>query len=104
MGLTIDLPSAGLLGISGATGNEIATNTNAVQNGIYVNPSSLSCTLTLPASMDVGGTVLVKTTGTGSIIVASSTNIDGSSSNVTISQNQFARFVYLSDSFGYVKT
>lgn len=103
MGLQIDLPSAGLLGISGATGGVISTNTNAVQNGIYILQSPGVVDLTLPATMDVGGTVLVKNLNIGTLRVLSTTNIDDSSSVVTISQNQVARFVYVSASFGYLK-
>lgn len=98
MGLQIDLPSAGLLGISGATGGVISTNTNAVQNGIYILQSPGVVDLTLPATMDVGGTVLVKNLNIGTLRVLSTTNIDDSSSVVTISQNQVARFVYVSAS------
>ena len=103
MGLQIDLPSAGLLGVSGATGGVISSNTNAVQNGIYILQLPGVVDLTLPATMDVGGTVLVKNLGSGTLRIVSSTNIDDSSSVVTISQNQSARFVYVSASFGYLK-
>jgi hypothetical protein len=103
MGLQIDLPSAGLLGVSGATGGVISSNTNAVQNGIYILQFPGVVDLTLPATMDAGGTVLVKNLGSGTLRVLSSTNIDDSSSVVVISQNQSARFVYVSASFGYLK-
>jgi len=103
MGLQIDLPSAGLLGVSGATGGVISSNTNAVQNGIYILQFPGVVDLTLPATMDAGGTVLVKNLGSGTLRVVSSTNIDDSSSVVIISQNQSARFVYVSASFGYLK-
>jgi hypothetical protein len=103
MGLQIDLPSAGLLGVSGATGGVISSNTNAVQNGIYILQFPGVVDLTLPATMDAGGTVLVKNLGSGTLRVVSSTNIDDSSSVVAISQNQSARFVYVSASFGYLK-
>jgi hypothetical protein len=104
MGLTIDLPSAGLLGISGATGGVITTATTAAQNGIYIIEGSNSLTLTLPATMDVGGTVLVKNTGTGTVTVTSTADIENSSSNVTMNtQNEFIRFVYISAAYGYLK-
>jgi len=103
MGLQIDLPSAGLLGVSGATGGVISSDTNAVQNGIYILQFPGVVDLTLPATMDAGGTVLVKNLGSGTLRVLSSTNIDDSSSVVVISQNQSARFVYVSASFGYLK-
>ena len=103
MGLQIDLPSAGLLGVSGATGGVISSNTNAVQNGIYIYQFPGVIDVTLPATMDEGGTVLVKNLGSGTLRIVSSTNIDDSSSVVTISQNQSARFVYVSASFGYLK-
>ena len=103
MGLQIDLPSAGLLGVSGATGGVISSDTNAVQNGIYILQFPGVVDLTLPATMDAGGTVLVKNLGSGTLRVVSSTNIDDSSSVVAISQGQSARFVYVSASFGYLK-
>ena len=104
MGLTIDLPSAGLLGISGATGGVITSNTNAVQNGIYIVEGATSLTLTLPSSIDVGGTILVKNTGTGTITVTSTADIENSASDVTMNtQNEFIRFVYVSADYGYLK-
>jgi hypothetical protein len=104
MGLRIDLPSAGLLGISGATGGVITGNTTAVQNGIYIIEGSNSLTITLPATFEVGGTVLVKNTGTGTVTITSSADIENSSSNVTMNtQNEFIRFVYVSAAYGYLK-
>jgi hypothetical protein len=104
MGLQIDLPSAGLLGVSGATGGVISSDTNAVQNGIYILQFPGVVDLTLPATMDAGGTVLVKNLGSGTLRVVSSTSIDGFSGvPVVVSQGQSARFVYVSASFGYLK-
>jgi hypothetical protein len=104
MGLTIDLPSAGLLGVTGATGGVIAVDTTAVQNGIYIIEGTTNLTLTLPTTIDVGGTILVKNTGTGTVTVTSAANIENSASNVTMNtQNEFIRFVYVSASYGYLK-
>ena len=104
MGLQIDLPSAGLLGVSGATGGVITSNTTAVQNGIYRIEVSNSLTITLPTTIDIGGTILVKNTGTGTVTITSSADIENSSSNVTMNtQHEFIRFVYVSAAYGYLK-
>lgn len=104
MGLTIDLPTAGLIGAAGSQGFIITGNTTAVENGIYIIQGSNSLTLTLPTTPSDGGTVLVKNTGTGTVTVSSSANIEGASSNVTMnSQNEFIRFVYINASYGYLK-
>ena len=102
MGLQIDLPTSGLLGINSASGGVITGNTTAVQGGVYIVEGSNSLTLTLPTTMEMGGTALVKNTGTGTI--TSAADIENSSSNVTMNtQNQFIRFVYISATYGYLK-
>ena len=104
MGLQIDLPTSGLLGINSAFGGVITGNTTAVQGGVYIVEGSNSLTLTLPTTMEMGGTALVKNTGTGTITVTSAADIENSSSNVTMNtQNQFIRFVYISAAYGYLK-
>lgn len=109
MGLTIDLPSAGLLGVSGATGGVITGNTTAVQNGIYIIEGSNSLTITLPTTIDIGGTILVKNTGTGTVTITSAAKIENSTSDVTMTPStghldeRLIRFVYVSATYGYLK-
>ncbi len=104
MGLTIDLPSAGLLGVSGAQGFIISSNTTAVANGIYIIQAASTLTLTLPATPNEGDTILVKNTGTGTVTVSSTASFEGSSGPVTMNtQNEFIRFVYINASYGYLK-
>ena len=109
MGLQIDLPSAGLLGVSGATGGVITSNTTAVQNGIYIIEGSNSLTITLPTTIDIGGTILVKNNGSGTVTVTSAANIENSSNNVVMAPSaghldeKLIRFVYVSASYGYLK-
>ena len=103
MGLEIDLPSAGLLGIYSATGGVITGNTTAVQNGVYVVQGTNSLTLTLPASMEQGGTVLLKNLGTGTVTIASAL-IEASNQSITVNNNQAVRLVYLNGTIGYLIT
>jgi len=103
MGLQIDLPSAGLLGVSTATGGVITGNTTAVQNGIYVVKGSNSLTLTLPATMEQGGTVLLKNLGTGTVTIASAL-VEASNQSITVNNNQAVRLVYLNSTVGYLIT
>ena len=102
MGLTIDLPSAGLLGISGAQAFEITTNTTMNINSIYVCKQAPSFTITLPTTIPIdGGTVLVKNVGSNNITVATA-DIEGTNQTTTIVQNQFIRFVYINATFGWL--
>lgn len=103
MGLQIDLPSAGLLGITSASGGIITGNTTAVQSGVYVVQGSNSLTLTLPASMEQGGTVLLKNLGTGTVTIAS-VLIEASNQSITVNNNQSVRLVYLNATIGYLIT
>ncbi len=104
MGLTIDMPVAGLLSPAGAQGFIITGNTTAVENGIYIIQGSSTLTLTLPTTPSQGSTILVKNTGTGTVTVSSAANIEGTSGNVTMNtQHEFIRFVYISASYGYLK-
>jgi len=102
MGLTIDLPSAGLLGIAGAQAFEITANTTMDINNIYVCKQATSFTVTLPTTIPVdGGTVLVKNVGTNATTVASTT-IEGTVQTHTLTQDQFVRFVYINATFGWL--
>tara|TARA_A200000159_G_C7261671_1_gene313365 strand:- start:20 stop:334 length:315 start_codon:yes stop_codon:yes gene_type:complete len=104
MGLTIDLPSAGLLGISGAQAFQISSNTTLVENGIYVLEGSNNFTITLPAAPSIdGATILVKRTGSATITVAA-VKIEGSVQSITITNNQPIRFTYVNAAIGYLIT
>ena len=102
MGLTIDLPTAGLLGISGAQAFEITSNTTMNINSIYVCKQAASITITLPTTIPTdGGTVLVKNVGSNAVTVASTT-IEGTVQTHTLTTNQFVRFVYINATFGWL--
>ena len=102
MGLTIDMPSAGLLGIAGALAFEITGNTTLQQNSIYVLKQASAFTITLPTSVTIAGTViLVKKIGTQTVTVAAA-NIEGVNQTLTITNNQPIRFVYINATFGWL--
>ena len=104
MGLTIDLPSAGLLGISGAQAFEITANTTMNINSIYVCKQAAPFTITLPTTIPVdGGEVLVKNVGTQTVTVAAA-DIEGTNQSITITNNQPVRFVYINATFGWLIT
>lgn len=104
MGLTIDLPSAGLLGISSAQAFQISSNTNLLENSIYVLEGSNNFSVTLPAAPTIdGATILVKRTGTATITV-NTVLIEGASQSLTITNNQPIRFTYINSSVGYLMT
>ena len=104
MGLTIDLPSAGLLGISGAQAFEIIGNTTMNINSIYVCKQAAPFTITLPTTIPVdGGEVLVKNVGTQTVTVAAA-DIEGTNQSITITNNQPVRFVYINAAFGWLIT
>lgn len=104
MGLQIDLPSAGLLGITNATGNVISGTANLVVNSINVLTGSSNYTVTLPtASLNAGDEVVLKKTGTGTVTIASAT-IEGSSQSITITNNQPIRCLYVNNTIGWLIT
>jgi len=104
MGLTIDLPSAGLLGISGAQAFEITSDTNLNINSVYVCKQASDFTITLPTTISAdGGEILVKKVGTQTVTVASAL-IEGTNQSLTITNNQAVRFVYINSSFGWLIT
>ena len=104
MGLTIDLPSAGLLGISGAQAFEIDQNTTLGINKIYVCKQAADFTITLPTTITAdGGEILVKKVGTQTVTVASAL-IEGTNQSLTITNNQPVRFVYINATFGWLIT
>ena len=82
MGLQIDLPSAGLLGITNATASVINGTATLNVNSVNVLDGSSNYTVTLPsASLNAGDEVVMKKIGTGTVTVASTTI---ESSNQTI--------------------
>lgn len=104
MGLTIDLPQAGILGISGAQAFEIVANTTMGINRIYVCKQAADFTITLPTTVTAdGGEVLVKKVGTQTVTVASAL-IEGTIQSLTITNNQAVRFVYINATFGWLIT
>ena len=87
MGLTIDLPSAGLLGISGAQAFEITGNTTLGINKIYVCKQAAPFTITLPTTVSAdGGEILVKNVGSQTITVAAA-DIEGTNQSLTITKS-----------------
>jgi len=104
MGLTIDLPTAGLLGISGAQAFEIIANTTLGINKIYVCKQAPDFTVTLPTTITAdGGEILIKKVGSQTVTVATA-KIEGSDVSLTITNNQAVRFVYINASFGWLIT
>ena len=104
MGLTIDLPSAGLLGITNATGNVISGTANLVVNSINVLTGSGTYTVTLPTTnLQAGNEIVLKKTGTATVTIASTT-IEGSSQSITITNNQPIRCLYVNSTIGWLIT
>ena len=104
MGLTIDLPQAGLLGISGAQAFEITGDTNLNINSIYVCNQAPDFTITLPTSITSdGGEVLVKKVGAQTVTIAAAL-IEGTNQSLTITNNQAVRLVYINATFGWLIT
>lgn len=104
MGLQIDLPSAGLLGITNATGNVILGTANLAVNSVNVLTGSSDYTITLPTtSLNAGDEVVLKKTGTATVTVASTT-IEGSSQSLTITNNQPIRCLYVNGTIGWLIT
>ena len=71
MGLQIDLPSAGLLGITNATASVINGTATLNVNSINVLDGSSNYTVTLPsASLNAGDEVVMNKIGTCMVTVA----------------------------------
>ena len=106
MGVRIDLPSAGLLGISGATVVELTADITAVANGIYYNSSVDTHTLTLPVAdtgISTGDIIIIKNLSTGAINLPSGT-FDGTVQTIEITGNQPVTLVFLGGANGYLIT
>lgn len=109
MGFKINLPDAGLLGLSAAQALLISANTTGVANGVYVSTSNV--TFTLPPgsisanNLNAGDTVFLKASGTSTISVEENAGqlIEGNTNNVTLSAGTFAQFIYLTDAYGWVR-
>jgi len=104
MGLTIDLPSAGLLGISGAQAFEITANTTMGINKIYVCKQAAPFTVTLPTTVTAdGGEILIKKVGNQTVTIAAAL-IEGTNQPIEITNNQAVRLVYINATFGWLIT
>lgn len=104
MGLTIDLPSAGLLGITNATGNVINTTATLTVNSVNVLDGSIDYTVTLPSSsLNAGDEVVLKKVGSA-VVTIDTALIEGTSQSITISNNQPVRCLYVNGTFGWVIT
>ena len=104
MGLTIDLPSAGLLGITNATGNVINTTATLTVNSVNVLDGSIDYTVTLPSSsLNAGDEVVLKKVGSA-VVTIDTALIEGTSQSITISNNQPVRCLYVNGTNGWVIT
>ena len=104
MGLTIDLPSAGLLGITNATGNVISTTATLNVNSVNILDGSVNYTVTLPStSLNAGDEVVLKKVGSA-VVTIDTALIEGVSQSITISNNQPVRCLYVNGTFGWVIT
>jgi predicted ATP-grasp superfamily ATP-dependent carboligase len=104
MGLQIDLPSAGLLGITNASASVLTGTATLVVNSVNVLAGSSPYTVTLPSTdLNAGDEVVLKKTNTATVTIAS-TLIEGSGQSVTITNNQPIRCLYVDGTFGWVLT
>jgi len=104
MGLTIDLPTAGLLGISGAQAFEITANTTMGINKIYVCKQAAPFTVILPTTVTAdGGEILIKKVGNQTVTIAAAL-IEGTNQPIEITNNQAVRLVYINATFGWLIT
>ena len=104
MGLTIDLPSAGLLGITNATASVISTATTLTVNSVTILDGTVNYTITLPStSLNAGDEVVLKKVGTATVTIDTAT-IEGASQSITITNNQPIRCLYVNGTFGWVIT
>ena len=104
MGLQIDLPSAGLLGITNASASVLTGAATLAVNSVNVLAGSSPYTVTLPSTdLNAGDEVVLKKTNTATVTIAS-TLIEGSGQSVTITNNQPIRCLYVDGTFGWVLT
>jgi|TARA_B100000927_G_C16457114_1_gene466308 hypothetical protein len=105
MGLTIDMPTAGLLGITNAaTANIINTTATLTKSSVNILQGSVNYTITFPSSnLSAGDEIVLKKLGTATVTVAS-TLIEGTNQTITITNNQPIRCLYVNNTFGWVIT
>ena len=104
MGLQIDLPSAGLLGITNATASVISTTATLNVNSINVLQGSSPYTVTMPSSnLAAGDEVVIKKIGTATITIDTAV-FEGLSQTITISNNQPIRCLYVNNTIGWLIT
>ena len=104
MGLRIDLPTAGLLGITNATAYQISTATSLSKNAIYILEGNVDFAVTLPTlELNAGDEVVLKKIG-GAVVTINTGTIEGSSQSITITNNQPIRCLYVNSTFGWVIT
>ena len=104
MGLRIDLPTAGLLGITNATAYQISTDTSLSKNAIYILEGNVDFSVTLPTlELNSGDEVVLKKIGV-SVVTINTGTIEGSSQSITITNNQPIRCLYVNSTFGWVIT
>ena len=104
MGLQIDLPSAGLLGITNATASVISTTATLNVNSINVLQGSSPYTVTMPSSnLSAGDEVVLKKLGTAVVTIGAAV-FEGVSQTITISNNQPIRCLYVNSTIGWVIT
>ena len=121
MALRIDLPTAGLLGISGVRTLNITADTTLFQQDIYVASDNNDYNLTLPGAQDLptdpirnqGGIILIKNIGTGTLTIlpndakGNAVSFDGvplTGAGSTIMTNQPVRLIFHSDAIGWIVT
>tara|TARA_A200000113_G_scaffold208101_1_gene206195 strand:+ start:2300 stop:2614 length:315 start_codon:yes stop_codon:yes gene_type:complete len=104
MGLQIDLPSAGLLGITNASASVLTGTATLAVNSVNVLAGSSPYTVTLPSTnLNAGDEVVLKKTNTATVTIASAL-IEGSGQSVTITNNQPIRCIYVNSTFGWIIT
>ena len=111
MSFTINLPDAGLLGISAATVNVITADTTGVVNGVYIGNSATAITITLPPgliaanTLNAGDLIYIKNRGAGTLSISENTSqmIDGDTTNVDLAQNESAIMIYINDTDGWTR-
>lgn len=103
MGLTITLPEAGLLGITGVVIEELTTDTTLVNNRIYILQGADARTITLPADPNAGEVIVLKRIGSGVWTVASDL-VEGVTQTIEITNNQSISLYYVNSTFGWLIT
>ncbi len=107
MGLKIQLPTADLIGVAGATTSVIdGTTTTLVPNTIYVAQpgDGVTFTVALPTTdLSDGSVILIKDIGLGQVDISTAL-IEGTNQTLEITNNTPVRLVYHSSSIGWIIT